>query len=55
MDVKRWTCSVTNAFPVFWGSMFIPNQSLGRLLYFLITACSLLFFIRRLLSVFNSQ
>lgn len=19
MNVKRWTCSVTNAFPVFWG------------------------------------
>lgn len=43
MDVKRWTCSVTNAFPVFWGSMFIldrmykkkvltsnPNRALGR-------------------------
>ena len=43
MDVKRWTCSVTNAFPVFWGSMFIldrmykikvltsnPNRALDR-------------------------
>lgn len=26
MDVKRWTCSVTNAFPVFWGSMFILDR-----------------------------
>ena len=34
---------------------FNPNRSLGRLLYFFITACSLLLFIRRLLSVFNSQ
>ena len=31
-----------------------PKRSLGRLLYFIFTACSLLFFIRRLLLVFNS-
>ena len=34
--------------------LFNPKRSLGRLLYFIFTACSLLFFIRRLLLVFNS-
>ena len=34
---------------------FTTKRSLGRLLYFFMTACSLLLFIRRLLSVFNSQ
>ena len=32
-----------------------PNRSLGRFMYYFITACSLLVFISCLLLVFNSQ
>ena len=36
-------------------SLLNPNRSLGRFMYIFRTACCLLFFIRCLLLVFNSQ